>query len=143
MDSIGQTHARVLASLWTLEGTAWLEVQSEIHEAYKEVPFWFLLAPGCPAIEAHARFWRILEPEWGQFGEYRVTVSYKSISEGGVLWYGFFDDLDGMRRALTPAGWRSPVRQGLEAARIFRAGRQRPGPVKPKARKPDNLKKRR
>ena len=142
MDSIGQTHARVLAALWKLEGSAWLEVQSEIHDAYKEVPFWILLAPNRPAIEAHAQFWRILEPEWSEFGDYRVTVSYKALSDGSVLWYGFFDDLDGMRRALAPEGWRKPDRQGLESVRIFRAGRELPGSVKPKARKPDNKKNR-
>lgn len=134
MDDIGRTHAQVLAALWALEGTAWLEVQSEIHEAYKEVPFWILLAPDASPIEAHRQFWLVLETELIQFGDYRVTVSYKSIAEEHVLWHGFFDDLDGVRRALTPEGWGKPVKQGLEAARIFRHGRTNSGAKSGKTR---------
>jgi hypothetical protein len=89
MDDIGRTHARILAALWALEGAAWLEVQGEIHGAYKEIPFWILLAPDAPPIEAHRHFWRIVEPELIHFGIYRVTVSYKAIADGYVLWHGF------------------------------------------------------
>ena len=123
MDDIGRTHARILAALWALEGAAWLEVQSEVHESYKEMPFWILLAADVPPIEAHRHFWRVVEPELIHFGIYRVSVSYKAIVDGYVLWHGFFDDPDGMRRGLTPEGWGRPVRQDLEAASIFRYGR--------------------
>jgi len=123
MDDIGRTQARILEALWALEGVAWLEVQSEVHERHKEMPFWILLAADVPPIEAHRHFWRVVEPELIHFGIYRVSVSYKAIADGYVLWHGFFDDLDGMRRALTPEGWDRPVRQDLEAASIFQYGR--------------------
>jgi len=58
MDEIGRTHARILAALWALEGAAWLEVQGEVHEDYKEMPFWILLAADVPPIEAHPRMAR-------------------------------------------------------------------------------------
>jgi hypothetical protein len=120
MDGIGRTHARILAALWALEGKAWLEVQSEIHGDYKELPFWILLAADAPPIEAHRQFWRVLEPELTQLGDYHATVSYKAIADGCVLWHGFFNDPTMMRCALTPDGWAKPVRQELSGASIFR-----------------------
>lgn len=142
MDDIGRTQARILAALWALEGSAWLEVQGEIHEAYKEVPFWILLTPNAPPIEAHRHFWRVVEPELVHFGCYRVTVSYKAIADGCVLWHGFFDDPDGMRRALAPEGWNKPVRQNLEAASIFRQGQGTPRPSGTSSRKAGKKRKR-
>ena len=120
MDGIGRTHARILAALWALEGKAWLEVQSEIHGDYKELPFWILLAADTPPIDAHRQFWRVLEPELTQLGDYHATVSYKAIANGCVLWHGFFNDPTTMRHALTPDGWAKPVRQELSGASIFR-----------------------
>src|SRR3954452_23986188 len=104
MDDIGRTHSRILAALWALEGTAWLEVRSEIHEAYKEMPFWILLRADLSPVEAHRHFWHVVEPELIHLGAYRLTVSYKAVADGCVLWHGFFDDLDGMKRALAPDG---------------------------------------
>jgi hypothetical protein len=140
MDDIGRTQARILAALWALEGAAWLEVQGEIHEAYKEIPFWILLAPDVPPIEAHRHFWRVVEPELILLGVYRMTVSYKATADGYVLWHGFFDQ-DEMRRALTPeAWWDRPIRQDLQGAGIFRYGRETP---RPSATKPKKTNKRR
>jgi hypothetical protein len=51
-----------------------------------------------------------------------VTVSYKSIAGGHVLWHGFFDDLDQMQRALTPEGMGSTHPSGFGAINIFRIG---------------------
>jgi hypothetical protein len=145
MDDIGRTQARILAALWALEGAAcaaWLEVQGEVHEAYKEMPFWILLAADMPPIEAHRHFWRVVEPELIHFGTYRVTVSYKAIADGSVLWHGFFDDLDGMRRALAPEGWDRPVRQDLAAAGIFQYSRRTPLPSGTKSSKSNKRRKR-
>jgi hypothetical protein len=144
MDDIGRTQARILAALWALEGAAWLEVQSEIHEANKEVPFWILLAPDVPPIEAHRHFWRVVEPELILLGIYRMSVSYKAIADGYVLWHGFFDDMDGMRRALTPEGWWDrPIRQDLEGAGIFRYGRETPPPSGTKSNKTNKKRRKR
>ena len=143
MDDIGRTQARILAGLWALEGTAWLEVQGEIHEAHKEVPFWFLLAPDTPPMEAHRNFWRVVEPELNQLGAYRVTVSYKAIADGYVLWHGFFSDLNEMQRALAPEGWSKPVQQELEAARIFQHVRKMLEPSGAKSGKSSKKKKKR
>jgi hypothetical protein len=143
MDDIDRTHARILAALWALEGAAWLEVQSEIHGRYKEMPFWILLAPDVPPIEAHRHFWRVVEPELIHFDTYRVTVSYKAIADGYVLWHGSFVDLDGMRRALTPEGWDKPVRQDLEAASIFQYGRRTPRPSGTKSNKSNKKRRKR
>jgi hypothetical protein len=123
MEGIGRTHARILAALWALEGKAWLQVQSEIHEAYKELPFWILLAPDAPALDAHRHFWRIVEPELSQLGDYQLTVLYKAIVADHVLWHGFFADPEAMRRALTSDGWSRPQRQDLASAEIFLAAR--------------------
>src|SRR5262249_24035511 len=120
MDSIGQTHARILAALWALEGAAWLEVQSEIHAAHEEIAFWILLASDMPPIEAHRHFFAAIEPELVLLGNYRVTVSYQSIADEHVLWHGFFDNFDQMQRGLTPEGWDEPIRQDFRAIKIFR-----------------------
>lgn len=143
MDDIGRTQARMLAALWALEGAAWLEVQSEVHETYKEIPFWILLAGDASPIDAHRHFWAVIEPELAHFGGYRVTVSYKAIGEGFVLWHGFFDDPEGMRCALTPAGWKKPIRQNLEAANIFRYVRNAAQPPETKSGKSKRMKRRR
>jgi len=142
MDEIGRTHARILAALWALEGSAWLEVQSEIHEAYKEMPFWILLAPDMLPIEAHRHFLRAVEPELAALGAYRVTVSYKSSADGHALCHGFFDDLDQMQCALTPEGWGEPIRQDLGALSIFRLGRKPSPSSGPKPRNAANATKR-
>lgn len=134
MDDIGRTHARILAALWALEGATWLEVKSEVHGAYKEMAFWILLAADMPPIEAHRHFWHVVHPELVNLGVYRVTVSYKAMADGYVLWHGFFFE-DGMRRALTPEGWDTPVRQDLKAASFFQYGQRTPRPSGKKSNK--------
>lgn len=141
MNGIGRTHARIMAALWALEGKAWLEVQSEIHEAYKELPFWILLESDAPAIDAHQHFWRVVESELYQIGDYQLTVSYKAIVGDCVLWHGFFADPDAMRRALTSVGWNKPVRQELASTGIFRTAQTTSHPSGTKLNKTGKKKK--
>lgn len=126
----GRDHARVLAALWALEGKAWLEVQGEIHEAYKQAPFFILLGPDASPLEAHRQFWRVLERE--TLGDYRPSVSYKALAGDHVLRLGYFDGEAAMKDGLDPERWGAPERQELEQATLFRHVREIVQPPAPK-----------
>ncbi|MGI9385876.1 MAG: hypothetical protein ACR2OX_00455 [Methyloligellaceae bacterium] len=68
--------AEILPALKKLEGSAWKEVQGELHSQYNEMPVWVLLYEDGDPLEAWASFRDAVAPYLDKIAPLQLTASF-------------------------------------------------------------------
>ena len=121
--SLGRLRDATLAALERDVGTAWKEVQGELHLQYGEMPTWILLYSAEDLPAAHARFREVVRPHYDAV---RFTVAYSVFTAEGLMNLDYLEGSAEIERgyALEPLGGRPSL---AKTPSIFRAtNSQRP-----------------